>query len=290
MGRGRGYACPFGASMDEAAAEVVVVGAASRDVVDDDPRGWRLGGGVTYAALTLARLGFRVGALVGVDDAASASPSSTCSARPASTSGSARRPRARLRQRRDADRSAPARAAGVGPDRPGGLPEAWRPRAPGCSPRSRPRSTRRGRTSHPADPWSRSAGRACSASSSRRARRAARPGAIAVVRRADLVGVSREDLVPGTPPEALAEHLHPGATLLVTDAREAASPTRSGPVPSDLARRYPAVIPIRRDVDPTGAGDVFLAGHARGVVDPSIAAGYDGPGPGPAPRRRRAPR
>ena len=31
---------------------VVVVGAASRDLVDDDPRGWRLGGGVSYAALT----------------------------------------------------------------------------------------------------------------------------------------------------------------------------------------------------------------------------------------------
>ena len=32
---------------------VVVVGAACRDLVHDDPRGWRLGGGVTYAALTL---------------------------------------------------------------------------------------------------------------------------------------------------------------------------------------------------------------------------------------------
>ena len=46
---------------------VVVVGAASRDLVQDDPRGWRLGGGVSYAALTLARLGLRVGALIGAD-------------------------------------------------------------------------------------------------------------------------------------------------------------------------------------------------------------------------------
>ena len=46
---------------------VVVVGAASRDLVHDDPRGWRLGGGVSYAALTLARLGLRVGALIGAD-------------------------------------------------------------------------------------------------------------------------------------------------------------------------------------------------------------------------------
>ena len=44
-----------------------MVGAASRDLVDDDARGWRLGGGVSYSALALARLGLRVGALVGVD-------------------------------------------------------------------------------------------------------------------------------------------------------------------------------------------------------------------------------
>ena len=36
---------------------VVVVGAACRDVAGNDRRGWRLGGGVTYSALTIARLG-----------------------------------------------------------------------------------------------------------------------------------------------------------------------------------------------------------------------------------------
>ena len=35
------------------------------------PRGWRLGGGVTYAALTTARLGLRTAAVVGVDREAS---------------------------------------------------------------------------------------------------------------------------------------------------------------------------------------------------------------------------
>lgn len=39
---------------------VLVVGAASRDVVDDDPRGWRLGGAVTFTSLALARLGLEV--------------------------------------------------------------------------------------------------------------------------------------------------------------------------------------------------------------------------------------
>jgi sugar/nucleoside kinase (ribokinase family) len=48
----------------------VVVGAASRDVVADDPRGWRLGGGASYCSLTAARLGLRVGCLLGVDETA----------------------------------------------------------------------------------------------------------------------------------------------------------------------------------------------------------------------------
>ena len=51
--------------------EVVHVGSACRDVAPDDPRGWRLGGGVTYAALTTARLGLRTAAVVGVDALAS---------------------------------------------------------------------------------------------------------------------------------------------------------------------------------------------------------------------------
>jgi sugar/nucleoside kinase (ribokinase family) len=49
------------------ALEVVHVGAACRDVASDDARGWRLGGGVTYAALATARLGLRTAAVVGVD-------------------------------------------------------------------------------------------------------------------------------------------------------------------------------------------------------------------------------
>ncbi len=50
--------------------DIVVVGAAARDIDHTDPRGWRLGGGVTYGALACARLGIRTGALVGVDEAA----------------------------------------------------------------------------------------------------------------------------------------------------------------------------------------------------------------------------
>jgi len=43
------------------------VGAASRDLASDDLRGWRLGGPATYCSLSAARLGIRVGCLLGVD-------------------------------------------------------------------------------------------------------------------------------------------------------------------------------------------------------------------------------
>ena len=52
--------------------EILHVGSASRDIAHGDPRGWRLGGGVTYAALTTARLGLRTAALIGADAAAAA--------------------------------------------------------------------------------------------------------------------------------------------------------------------------------------------------------------------------
>ena len=49
-----------------------MAGAASRDLAVDDPRGWRLGGPATYCSLALARFGVRVGCVLGVDDAAAA--------------------------------------------------------------------------------------------------------------------------------------------------------------------------------------------------------------------------
>ena len=49
--------------------DVVVAGAATRDVDARAPGGWRAGGAVSYAALLLARLGLRVAALVGLDEA-----------------------------------------------------------------------------------------------------------------------------------------------------------------------------------------------------------------------------
>ena len=65
---------PRRAAADGPAPTVVVVGSASRDVDPSDPRGWRLGGGATYGALALARLGLRVGVVLGVDPPAAGAP------------------------------------------------------------------------------------------------------------------------------------------------------------------------------------------------------------------------
>lgn len=64
MGGGSGR--PGRASRPEV-PDVVVVGSAARDIDEAEPRGWRLGGGVTYGALASARLGLRTAALVGLD-------------------------------------------------------------------------------------------------------------------------------------------------------------------------------------------------------------------------------
>ncbi|MGB7819314.1 MAG: hypothetical protein WBL35_11370 [Ornithinibacter sp.] len=52
------------------APDVVIVGSATRDLSDEDDRGWRLGGGVTFGALALARLGLRTGVVLGLDEEA----------------------------------------------------------------------------------------------------------------------------------------------------------------------------------------------------------------------------
>src|SRR3954465_2816078 len=57
-----------------AGVRYVVVGSAARDIDESDPRGWRLGGGVTYGALLLGRVGLRTTALIGLDREAADAP------------------------------------------------------------------------------------------------------------------------------------------------------------------------------------------------------------------------
>jgi sugar/nucleoside kinase (ribokinase family) len=99
------------------------------------------------------------------------------------------------------------------------------------------------------------------------------------VRRADLVGVGRDDVDGRTTPADLARFLHPGATLLFTDGVHGGTAYRVGERPDDLEARHWHSIPIGRYVDPVGAGDTFLSGVFAAWVDPAMTATWTGPDP-----------
>jgi hypothetical protein len=104
-----------------------------------------------------------------------------------------------------------------------------------------------------------------------------RPPAMSpLLRRSDIVGVSRHDVDPATPLEQLWHLLAPGATLLVTEGHLGGWEIRLLGGEPVGRRQYPA-IPAEVEVDPTGAGDVFLAAYlAAQVHHPLEAAGRHG--------------
>jgi hypothetical protein len=266
--------------MDET-PDVVVVGAACRDLVDDDPRGWRLGGGASYSALALARLGLRVGALVVADEEAETS----AELRLVRHAGvdlrfvpgawgpvfvNVETPAGRVQQ-------SPRPSSPVDP---AALPPAWRDAkawmlAPVAAEVGEGWADVPPRDSLVAVGWQ----------GLLRVLRAGEPverrspSPNAVVRRADLVGVGRDDVDPGTTPDDLARLLHDGATLLFTDAARGGAAYRRAPDGGSLDERPWASIPIDRYVDPVGAGDTFLSGVFAARVRPGITTGWDGPDP-----------
>ncbi len=106
-----------------------------------------------------------------------------------------------------------------------------------------------------------------------------KPGPSAVVRRADLIGVGRDDIDASITTADLVALMHPGATLLLTDGVHGGLATD---VPGGGAvgrqRRW-ASIPVEHYVDPVGAGDTFLAGVFAARVDPSLASAWRGDDP-----------
>jgi sugar/nucleoside kinase (ribokinase family) len=258
--------------VSEAPIEVLHAGSASRDLTDDDPRGWRLGGGVTYAALTTARLGLRTAAIVGADrEAASAAELDLLRAAgvellvvPLAESPVFRNvetPSGRVQ-------TCPIPGQPVPPV---DLPRAWL--AAGAWSLV-PVAAEIGAAWARIVPnhafltvgwqgWLRelAAGRTVE-------RRA--PRSSALLRRADLIGVSHHDLAPGTLASDLRRLLRAEAALVLTDGEHGGQLLRRGPHGADEDWRYDAIEPDL-ELDPTGAGDTFLGALLASLVRRSTA-------------------
>jgi sugar/nucleoside kinase (ribokinase family) len=264
--------------VSDGAIEVLHVGSASRDLTDGDPRGWRLGGGVTYAALTTARLGLRTAAVVGADAAAAVA--------------------AELDLLREAGVEIQVVPLGESPvfrnrEMPHGrtqtclapghrlpvtdLPAGWS----GAQAWSIvPVAAEIGDDWAPVVPadaflavgwqgWLRELGAGKAVG-----RRPPSPSAL--LRRANLVGVSRHDLASMTRPDDLSRWLRPDASLLVTDGERGGQLLRTGDDGVTVAWPY-AAIAADVEVDPTGAGDTFLGALLASVVRPSMLRGRRSP-------------
>jgi sugar/nucleoside kinase (ribokinase family) len=260
---------------------IVVVGAAARDLTDQDPRGWRLGGGVTYSALVTARLGVPTGALVGVDGL-SANAHELDLLREAGVDlrtivldrapifRNIERPEGRLQLSEGPSHAVPPEA----------VPEDWLA-APGwiLAPVA----------AELPDAWADvpSAEATVAVGWQGLLRdlpvdapvRHSTPGSGPIIARADIVGISRDDVDPSIPLDTLVGHLHPWATLVVTQGDRGGVVVETGVDGIRRLRHYPPVR-ARALADATGAGDVFLAAFAAARIEPRlvggrIAAGFD---------------
>jgi len=256
------------------APTVVVVGSAARDLVDDDPRGWRLGGGVSYSALTTARLGLPTGAIVGVDQAASTARELDL-LREAGVDVhlvpldhgpvfvNIERPEGR--HQLCESRSAPIPVSAIPAawlDAPGWilapvaaeLPPAWADAVPAGA---RMALGWQGllRELVPGEPTHHRP-----------------PHEDPIVRRADLVGLSRDDVERDTELADLYGLLHRGAWLAITHGDQGGLIVhgRHGEPHETLELRHYPSIRSEHPVDPTGAGDVFLAALSAARIEPRL--------------------
>jgi sugar/nucleoside kinase (ribokinase family) len=253
--------------MTRPAIEVVHIGSACRDIAPEDPRGWRIGGGVMYAALTTARLGLRTAAVVGVDAAAAGageldmlSEAGVDVLRVPLREGpiyhNVETPTGRVQTSVQPGTPLPIPV----------LPTAWA-EAPGWSVVAVAGEVQDDWAvvippdAHVAVAWQ---GFLRDLEAGERVRqRPPRPSPI--LARADLVGVSRHDVGPEVPLGALMSLLRPGGDLLITQGVDGGLLIRLGADgPAGILRyRSPA---SDAELDPTGAGDTFLAAlHASGL-------------------------
>ena len=250
---------------------ILVAGAASRDLTNADPRGWRLGGAVTYGSLTLARLGLRVGAVVGVD--AAAATAHELDAIEAAGGVVVRVPLANGPVFEITESGAGRRLVCISASDPlpiFGVPRAWL--VQGTPAFLGPVAGELG------SEWAAVGGDELALGWQGLLRdlrpgeavRSTRPVAHPLLDVATLVGLSREDVAPDATIADLARLVRPGATLVRTQGDHGGE-VLSTPAPGEAAHAwfYPA-IPSDQVADPTGAGDVFLAAMLAARVDPAL--------------------
>lgn len=247
--------------------EIVHVGSACRDIADDDPRGWRLGGGVTYAALTTARLGLRTAAIIGVDEEALGAHE--------------------LDLIRDAGGDLMLVRLAEGPiyhnvETPAGrvqtcvrtgvplpvpsLPESWLAAPAWQLAPVAGEVTDAWAAALPDEAYVGVAWQGFLRELAAGARVTRRPPAPSpLLARADIVGVSHHDVDPATPLEALTELLKPGARLVVTQGIEGGLVITVGAHGPEASLRYRSTR-ADRELDPTGAGDTFLSALLSTVI------------------------
>lgn len=239
---------------------VVVVGSASRDIAEDDPRGWQLGGAVTYGALTCARLGLPTAALVGADELAAGAAEldvlrqagvdvRIVPLRHAPVFANIESPSGRVQECLDPGLPLPisslppewrsAQAWLLGPVA-GELEESW--------------ADVPDEGAVVAFGWQGILRRLRAGESVERVA----PGPSRFLRRADIVGISRDDVSRETPLALLCGELREGAELLLTlgDAGGAVVHVRADRS-LRIVQYHAAPASVVRD--PTGAGDVMLA-------------------------------
>ncbi len=257
--------------------QVVVVGSASRDLSSEDPRGWRLGGGVTYGALTVARLGLRTAALIGTDAVAAQAweldllraagvELVTVELAHGPVFQNVELPGGRVQTCLDPGEpllpgSMPAAwsaaeawlLAPIAAE----LPDAWADVPPGgtCVAFGWQGILRRLEAGQKVQPLP--------------------PGPSRLLLRADLVGVSRHDLIHDLPILAVCRWLGRDDELLLTCGDEGGLLITLGEHRVRRLVRYPPLA-AHADVDPTGAGDVMLAS----VLAARVAGGEAAPAAG----------
>ena len=259
---------------DPVRPDVVVVGSAARDIDPTDPRGWRLGGGVTYGALACARLGLRTAALIGLDapamdahELALLEDAGVELRRVALPTGpvfrNVEQPGGRVQTCLSTATPVPTDALPPGwrgtrswllAPVAGEVPDTW---AEIPAPDSVVAFGWQGILRH-------------LATGDRVTRVLPTPNPL--LARSDIAGVSRHDVPHDLPLPALLGMLRPGARLLLTAGERGGALLHLDEQGGVRGRAYPPIL-ARLDLDPTGAGDATLAAilAARLAQDPGQA-------------------